>query len=224
MTEKHETSTSRPLKTSTLVVLAMVGFVVISTLDRSIWQSITIPKEDLPRLTSKDWYQVMRQIGYLPTWLIVSGVIALVARHAQRRDWWMNAAMIAVGAAASGAIAEILKVVVMRHRPGEDGVYRFAWLLENFDKGPGFGMPSSHAAVAFGGAFAVSYLYRGTCWIMMPLAVGCGLSRMLAGAHFASDVYVAAMIGWAVSKLMLGRRERGRRLSTHTVKAVDAND
>jgi len=224
MMTKDESTTSRPLKTSTVVILGVIGFIVISVLDRSIWQALRVPPESLPTLTSKDWYQVLRQAGYLPTWLIIAGTIALFGRHARSERWWLNPVMIAIGAVASGAIAEILKVIVMRHRPGEDGVYRFAWMLENFDKGPGFGMPSSHAAVAFGGAFAVSYLYRGTCWIMMPLAVGCGLSRMLAGAHFASDVYVAAAIGWCVSKLMLIRRHTSHRMSAHGGKGADAND
>lgn len=217
-------SNATALKPAMLWIAIPVGFALLSFADRSLWEIMRVPKELLPSIESKDWYQLLRQIGYLPTWLIVAGALALTARDASRVTWRFHALPVALSAATSGAIAEILKIIVMRHRPGDDGHYRFAWLLENFDRGPGFGMPSSHAAVAFGGAFMVSYLYRGACWVMMPLAIGCGLTRMIAGAHFATDVYVAAIVGWGVSKGLLRMRDSINARATEHARGIDANN
>lgn len=224
MTSMNGQSNATPLKPAVLWITIPVGFMLLSFADRSLWEIMRVPKELLPSITSKDWYQLLRQIGYLPTWLIVAAAIAMTARYAAHSKWWLHATLVAASSALSGAVAEVLKIIVMRHRPGEDGVYRFAWFLEGFDRGPGFGMPSSHAAVAFGGAFMVSSLYRGACWVMMPLAIGCGLTRMIAGAHFATDVYVAAIVGWSVSKGLLKLRDKFEARATRHVRGINAND
>ena len=56
-------------------------------------------------------------------------------------------------------------------------------------------MPSSHTLVAFGAAAALAALFPRTRWVWYALAAGCGVSRVLAQAHFLSDVTVAAVVG-----------------------------
>jgi undecaprenyl-diphosphatase len=60
-------------------------------------------------------------------------------------------------------------------------------------------MPSSHALVAFAGAAALARLFPRATPIWYALAVGCGITRLLSGAHFLSDVVVGALIGVSVA-------------------------
>jgi membrane-associated phospholipid phosphatase len=60
------------------------------------------------------------------------------------------------------------------------------------------GLPSSHALVAFAGAFALARLFPRARWVFYLLALGCGLTRVLATAHYLSDVIVAACVAWGI--------------------------
>jgi membrane-associated phospholipid phosphatase len=53
--------------------------------------------------------------------------------------------------------------------------------------------------VAFGAAWMLSYLFPRARWVWITLAAGCGLSRVLAQAHFVSDVVVAALAAFATT-------------------------
>ena len=61
-------------------------------------------------------------------------------------------------------------------------------------------MPSSHAAVAFGGAWMLAALYPRAAPIALALAAGCALTRVLEGDHWLSDVVAAGALGWAVAR------------------------
>jgi membrane-associated phospholipid phosphatase len=60
------------------------------------------------------------------------------------------------------------------------------------------GLPSSHTLVAFAGAFALARLFPRARWVFYALAAGCGLTRVMATAHYLSDTVVAACVAWAV--------------------------
>jgi undecaprenyl-diphosphatase len=96
-------------------------------------------------------------------------------------------------------------------RPGVyDGAYGFrAWSDHPFSSA-GFGMPSSHALVAFAGAAAVARLFPRAAPVWYALAVGCGITRLLAGAHFLSDVVVGAIIGVTVAVSLPAAPSDGR--------------
>lgn len=197
-------------------VAVTAGFVVVSLLDRAIyfglrWQA----SPGVKPLEVRDWYQFLRQAGYLPTWIVIGVAIVLFdARRAGRvgpsvgpaASLWARArrgAALMLGAALSGAAAEILKLLIGRERPeGPGGVFQgyvFRPLLDGFRDGSNLGLPSSHAAVAFGGAFVLMRLFPGVWPAALAAALGCGVSRLLAGAHFASDVYAAALVAYACS-------------------------
>ncbi|NIA06525.1 MAG: phosphatase PAP2 family protein [Actinobacteria bacterium] len=55
--------------------------------------------------------------------------------------------------------------------------------------------PSAHTATAFGFAVGLSRLYPAGQLVFYGLAVGCGLHRVLFGAHWFSDVVAAVFIG-----------------------------
>jgi membrane-associated phospholipid phosphatase len=155
-------------------------------------------------LEDKDWYQMFRAAGYLPTWLFIGGAVWL-AERARRRG---NAAglVIVAGALASGLAAEVLKPLIGRHRPALDGSLEWNPLLgrllqpDTYDAA--LGLPSSHAAVAFGAAFVVLRLYPASGWLAVAAATGCALTRLLAGAHVLSDVVLAALVAWMIAAVL----------------------
>lgn len=197
-------------------LFAMLLVLAVSLLDRWIYltfNSTALLGISKATLESRDWYQALRQVGYLGTWIVVA--LALIAQGAvfqrSRRKHGMRfnvhaavrpglAAFLAAGL--SGLFAEVLKDVFRRHRPiPGTGEYAFDWFGGGVDN-LGYGLPSSHAAVAFGGAFLLAYAYPGTRPILIAVAAGCAFTRILAGAHFATDVLVAAMLSYAVARAL----------------------
>ncbi len=194
----------------------MVLLVVLSSvLDWRLFHLLV--SDDPERLARRDWYQFLRAVGYLPTWAVVGLAIALC--DSSRRRGMGRGLLVIVSPVVAGAIAELGKLIISRERPVSDGViqndgaYTWKGLLQGFVDGGNLGMPSSHAAVAFGGAAMVGVLFPPTRWLMLLLAAGCGLGRLLSGAHFASDVVVGASIGvivaWGLGRILGARPARG---------------
>lgn len=163
----------------------------------------------LPGVYEKDWGRLLRIMGFLPTWAIVSAAILLGGpRDAPR----VRAFLPLIAAAAGGIVAEVLKLLLRRERPvPHEGEYFFrAWSDRPFSSG-GLALPSSHALVAFAAAAMLARMYPRAAWLWYSLAAGCGLTRVLARAHFLSDVVLAALVGWLVAALLDSRvnREQG---------------
>ena len=56
--------------------------------------------------------------------------------------------------------------------------------------------------LAFGAAAMLARMYPRGRWLWYAVAAGCGLTRVLARAHFVSDIALAAVVGWAVTALI----------------------
>lgn len=184
-----------------LTLLAALALTV--WIDRALWAWLRL--DAAATLASKDWWQALRVLGYLPLWIVVGGLFILRDRAARFADGglaaWHRGAMVVLGAAGSGLAAEIAKAIIRRQRPGEDGLLRFDWAAHGVP-GLGIGTVSSHAAVAFGGAFMLGLLVPAWRWPLFLLAAGCAWSRVAAGAHFASDCFAAALVSYAVVRLL----------------------
>jgi membrane-associated phospholipid phosphatase len=188
-----------------LVVLlaAAVGLLALTLADHWIWEHMRVgDKQAVAALETKDWYRALRELGYWPVWIVVGVVIMLADMRpsaGMHRGKLLSRGMLVVMASGfGGAAAELLKAATHRFRPGETGEYMFSWMV-NGDRGPGFGLASSHAGVAFGAAFMLARLFPRVGPVVILLAVGCGVTRLLAGAHFATDVYVAACMSYGVA-------------------------
>lgn len=186
------------------IALALVGLVIVMLLDGVLFRNVRSP--ELARLEGKDWYRLLRIMGYLPTWVVVGVALML---HDRARRGPARGLLVIGGAVLGGVVAEVAKLVLVRQRPINngvaDGAYVWGTPLESLWRHAGnYGLPSSHAAVAFAGAFVLGWLFpraRGVFWL---LAAGCGFTRLLAGAHFTSDVYVAACLSYALCAWLLG--------------------
>ena len=231
-TTTHTCAPARSRSLSILVAgLFLAGFVIVSVFDRSIHQTLAWTLSSRRMHEHELWYRLLRNLGSLWTWLIVGigllvfDTIRLRTRpptphpHPQKHaPFWFNRGLFIIfSATAAGLLAEILKRLIGRERPtriiNDELVYqgyRFKGLLQGFVDSSNLGLPSSHAATAAGGVFAICYLWPKAppigqlgIWLIGLVAVlGCSLTRILAGAHFASDVYAGMVIGWASAWLL----------------------
>ncbi len=118
----------------------------------------------------------------------------------------------------AGGAAELLKPLVGRFKPEEtEGWFTLASLGERWTRWSDLGMASSHTAVAFGAAFALSYILPRGAPLFVAGAVGCAMTRLLAGGHFLSDVYVGIVVAYLTTRALHGvdlRNNAGRSLAS----------
>jgi membrane-associated phospholipid phosphatase len=155
----------------------------------------------------EDWGRMLRVMGFLPLWIVAAGALMLHERTPLRRAHRSRGGLIIAGAAFGGIAAELAKLLLRRRRPGELGEYVFRPFTDRPFSTGGLGLPSSHALVAFGAAAILARIFPRARFIWWGLAWGCGLTRVAAGAHFLSDVVVAAVIGWLVGALVWRLRD-----------------
>jgi membrane-associated phospholipid phosphatase len=158
--------------------------------------------------TREDWGRMLRVAGYVPTWILVSIALVLIDADPTRRtgapgarDRWTRGVLLSLAAAAAGLAAEALKLVVRRGRPvliDGNASYFFRPFSDGTLDASGLGMPSSHAAVAFGAAFMLCRLHPRAWTVWLALGVGCAATRVLTRAHFVSDVVGAGVLGFVV--------------------------
>jgi membrane-associated phospholipid phosphatase len=216
---------------------ALVLIAVALAVDGLAWQYLVNE-----RVYEEDWGRLLRVMGFVPTWLLAAVALWLVERPVgvgvrageygiQRRaradlggndadrqqrkgKWARKRSLYLVGAVLlSGIVGELLKLVFRRRRPGEVfELYDFrSWADRPFHNG-GLSMPSTHAVVAFGAAVALTKLLPRAWPVWWLLAAGCGLTRVLARAHYASDIVMAALIAaavgsWLARRLGIGAEE-----------------
>ena len=158
-----------------------------------------------PEVYDKDFGRLLRIMGFAGTWVALAVAVGLThggddaSRLVARRRGWL----VFWSPMLAGAIAEVVKILVRRERPAlNDGAYGFRPWDERTWSGAGLAFPSSHTAVAFGGAFMLARIFPRARWVGYVLAAGCGLTRVFARAHFLSDTVFAAGLGWLVSWLL----------------------
>lgn len=188
-----------------VAAVALVAFVAATLADKWVFDAIHDPK-----VYERDWGRLLRVMGFQGTWFALAlavglhdgGVTPPLARP-RRRAW-----LIFWAPALAGLVAEVLKITIRRERPGlHDGLYGFRDWADRTWSGGGLALPSSHAAVAFGGAAMLAHLFPRARWVGYTLAAGCAATRLMARAHFASDVVLGAALGWFAA-FVLARRER----------------
>lgn len=168
------------------VVVAVVATIVAHLLDPWAWQHLRYAD-----VYERDWGRAFRVAGYLPIWLMLAAALWL-----HTGDLW-RAAWLAFTPALGGLLAEVIKLVVRRERPNlHEGEYVFRSFADQLMSSKAMGVPSSHAVVAFSAAWLLCRYYPRASTIWVALAAGCALTRVLAGAHFLSDVVIAAAVAW----------------------------
>ena len=150
----------------------------------------------------RGWFKLMWVIGRAELWLIVAAALLFAefgADASRSKRGVRRAVFLSLSVVLSGVGAEAAKLVFRRLRPeAADGWYRFRPWSENFWSAENLGLPSSHAAVAFGAAFALCWMWPRAAMVFVAAGIGCSLSRLLVGAHFLSDVLVGTGLAFFV--------------------------
>ena len=120
------------------------------------------------------------------------------------RRWAFPRAVLAVVCA--GLTANVLKLLISRYRPHStdlnlDVAETFTGLLPLFSVGSGErGTPSSHTAAAVAFAIALCWLYPRGRSAFLSLATLAAAQRIVGGAHFLSDVFWGAAVGYFIGR------------------------
>lgn len=181
-------------------VVAVVAMGVSIALDPWVWRHVA-----LDGVHEHDWGRMLRVTGSLVFWLPLALAVRLALHH-RRAEQAGQAWLLFWGPALAGGVGELLKLLVRRERPAfADGEYVFRAFADRPWSTASLGFPSSHVMVAFAGAAVLARLFPGTAPVAYLLAAGCALTRVLARAHFASDVVGAALAGWLVGAIVWRR-------------------
>lgn len=170
------------------------------------------------------------------------GVILILTAVFAARLSLRQAGMLALASYGSGMTANLIKLLVVRRRPGtlQPGEIpefpRFSFLpderLPEFaDRVISSGLqsfPSAHTAAAFGLAVSLGTLFPHCRRWWMFLAAGCGLQRILALRHYPSDVLVGAGVGLIVGTVVTRRffkaMENSTSSTTLKLHVIDSDD
>jgi undecaprenyl-diphosphatase len=211
---QHQRQTLTPLA---VITAAALIFTVLLVLVRLQWRPLESADHDAAaRLNNliagqRTLVTVVRDVTLLGSTLALSVVIAAaVVLLVLRRRWWLAAYLIVTGAGAL-VLDPVLKVLVGRLRPV---------VAHPVAHAPGNSFPSGHALgslVCYGALFLVFLpAARGrwrTCFgigIAVLIAL-IGISRILLGVHFISDV----VGGWAIGIAWLGLTSLAFELTRH---------
>jgi membrane-associated phospholipid phosphatase len=159
--------------------------------------------------------QVITWLGYGAVDIGILLLMALVG-------WWHGNGGLRtrglVGAATvagAGLLDQLMKNVLCRARPSapESGAF-----FANFPCFPApyayASFPSGHATTAFAAALLLSLWYPRGTGAFFGLAVLVGLSRVVLGSHFPSDVLAGALLGCGVALFVHEHLPAARRIGT----------
>jgi len=186
-----------------------------------IWTAIIIAllpviflEDNLIRTLLKEHrIHVLFKLMHFLTWLGVGWVLAAVAAillgigYLRQYSKLIKAAVLSlIALAISGLAVQMIKHLIGRPRPRlvEQGIVSWGPSLQSGHDS----LPSGHALSSFAMAAVLSSFYPTGQWVWYSLAVLVAFTRIYIDAHFASDVFVGAVLGvligiWA-SGLKLG--------------------
>ncbi|HXP83811.1 MAG TPA: phosphatase PAP2 family protein [Bryobacteraceae bacterium] len=145
-------------------------------------------------------------IAAVPVSFYVTGLV--------RKDSYASQTALLAGEAVANAeiVALVMKDVDRRMRPSEvgpNGNFSDTWFETKNRSAGGFGsFPSGHSAAAFAVAnvFAERYpKHRWVPWVAYGIAGAIGFSRVSGQAHFPSDVFLGAALGFSTSHYVVLR-------------------
>ncbi|HEY4657195.1 MAG TPA: phosphatase PAP2 family protein, partial [Candidatus Bathyarchaeia archaeon] len=119
------------------------------------------------------------------------------------RHEWTSAVLIAVATVLSMVSVDLLKAVLMLERPPEVMGLGIMYRPEGFGVPTNFAFPSGHTSRAFTLAAVVWGRYVKSRLPFAALAVATGVSMMVIGRHFLSDVIAGAFVGMMIGTWMV---------------------
>lgn len=187
---------SHPAVLWAAIVVGAGGLSAVALLDRRL----------MALIQAWQWPPLLR-LMHLLTWLGYGAVDIGVLLTIALIGWWEDKVGIrtrglwgAGTVAASGVLEQIVKNVACRARPSAPGAGLFFATFPCFPASYAYAsFPSGHATTAFATAVVLAAWYPRQAVVFVGLAVLVGLSRILLGAHFPSDVLAGALLGSGVA-------------------------
>jgi membrane-associated phospholipid phosphatase len=136
----------------------------------------------------------------------------MISGYARHDPYQVGTALLAGEAYADAAVVDLaIKAVTRRKRPSD--VAPGAPFTDTFFSGgkspfKGSSFPSGHAAGAFAVATVVATRYhthRWVPWAVYGFATAVSLSRITTSAHFPSDVFLGAALGYGITRYQVLR-------------------
>lgn len=131
----------------------------------------------------------------------------LIAGYERNDDYQVQTAILAGEAYADSAIVDLaMKAVSRRKRPIDipvNGSFNDTFFAGGQSPFKGSSFPSGHAAGVFSVATVVASRYRNHKWVPFlayGFATAISFSRVTTSAHFPSDVFLGAALGYTVTK------------------------
>ncbi len=177
---------------------AVLGFVVIS------YFFFDIPVALLCKGLDKDvidFFGIVTEFGISTWYLVGSFGLFLIFSFVYRQKMYASRALfLFVSIAASGIIANIIKVILGRYRPEmffEKGLYGLNFLNFSFSNfSYGFtSFPSGHTATTFSFAWTLSLFFPHARILLICFAFLVGASRVIITSHYLSDAVGGAYVG-----------------------------
>jgi membrane-associated phospholipid phosphatase len=190
------------LRIAAFLLISATAMALAMRFDRTVFEHV-----DNSQGVETWLYFAMRKVGEISTWLIIAPLtMAVHWLWTSRRSLLQSferGLIIIWAPLLAGILGGVLKFVVRRERPDEHaGAYEFRPWDESTWDSSGFGLPSGHASVAFGGAWILSMAYPRLAPVWFQAAMLCALSRLMTQAHFLSDVTAGALLGFASAWLV----------------------
>lgn len=101
----------------------------------------------------------------------------------------------------AGLAANVLKLAIPRTRPRDITDFPTSvWgTFDRLSEHTSQSFPSAHTATAVGLAVALSACYPRGRWYFTGMAILVGMQRIHVSAHFPSDVFAGAAVGWSIA-------------------------
>ena len=195
----------------------LVPCLLLAGMTASLWIDVPIATvfnaDQLPRSINRplrEGLEICEAFGHgFGATLIIVAVGVLDPLRKRSLVW------VVAGSLGAGIIANSLKVVLRRARPRDfqfSGGSVWHTFADEFSRSAEMqSFPSAHTATAVGLAVMLTSLYpRGRVFFSV-LAILVGMQRIVSSAHFPSDVFAGAAVGWLVATVcvasMSSRRE-----------------
>jgi membrane-associated phospholipid phosphatase len=136
----------------------------------------------------------------------------MVAGYARHDSYQVGTALLAGEAYADSAVVDLaIKAITRRKRPSDvptGDPFNDTFFSGGKSPFKGSSFPSGHAAGAFAIATVVATRYhshRWVPWAVYGFASAVGLSRITTSAHFPSDVFLGAALGYTITRYQVLR-------------------
>jgi membrane-associated phospholipid phosphatase len=143
--------------------------------------------------------------------VIALPISLLAAGYIRHDSYQVGTAILCAEAYGDSAVVDLaVKAITRRKRPSDipNGSFQNTFFSSGKSPFKGSSFPSGHATAAFSVATVVAVRYnnhRWVPWAVYGLATAVSLSRVTSSAHFPSDVFLGAALGYTITRYQVLR-------------------